>query len=105
MQTRDSTVLSFLLIVLSAASLEAQTVDDGLLMPRGALGTGFLYAHEGWSQYWEGTLKRDNGNIGTVTTQSVAWVAGYGVTERLSVMAMLPYVWTSATQGPLHGMH
>jgi len=104
MQTRDSTVLSFLLIVLSAASLEAQTVDDGSLMPRGALGTGLLYAHESWSQYWEGTLKRDNGNIGTVTTQSVAWVASYGVTDRLSVMAMLPYVSTSATQGPLHGM-
>jgi hypothetical protein len=105
MQTRGSIVLSFVLIALSAAALEAQTVDDGLLMPRGALGTGVLYAHESWSEYWEGTLKRDNGNIGTVTTQSITWVAGYGVTDRLSVMAMLPYVWTSASQGPLHGLH
>jgi outer membrane putative beta-barrel porin/alpha-amylase len=105
MQTRGRTVLPFVVIALCAASLRAQTVDDGSLMPRGALGTGVLYAHESWSQYWEGTLKRDNGNIGTVTTQSVAWVASYGVTDRLSVMAMLPYVSTSATQGPLHGMH
>jgi hypothetical protein len=104
LQTRISTVLSFLLIGLAAASLRAQTIDDGSLMPRRALGTGFLYAHESWSQYWEGSLKRDNGNIGTVTTQSVTWVAGYGVTDRLSVMAMLPYVWTHASQGPLHGM-
>ena len=67
MQTRGSIVLSFLLIALSATALEAQTVDDGLLMPRGAVGTGFLYAHDSWTQYWEGSVKRDNGNIGTLT--------------------------------------
>ena len=105
MQTRGSTVLPFLVIGLCAAALEAQSVDDGVLMPPGALGTGVLYTHESWSQYWEGTLKRDNGNIGTVTTQSVTWVVGYGVTDRLSVMAMLPYMWTSASQGTLQGMH
>src|SRR5690348_10297542 len=105
MRTRGSTVLPFLVIGLCAASLGAQTVEDGVLMPQGALGTGVLYAHESWSEYWEGTLKRDNGNIGTVTTQRITWMAGYGVTDRLSVMAMLPYVWTSASQGPLHGLH
>jgi len=95
---------SFLLLALSAGSLRAQTIEDGSLMPRRALGTGFMYAHESWSQYWEGSLKRDNGNIGTLTTQSVTWVVGYGVTDRFSVMAMLPYVWTNASEGPLHGM-
>jgi hypothetical protein len=102
--TRGSTVLPFLLVALSAASLPAQTIDDGLLLPRRALGTGFLYAHDSWTRYWEGSLTRDNGNIGTLTTQSVTWVAGYGVTDRLSVMAMVPYVWTRASQGPLQGM-
>jgi hypothetical protein len=29
---------------------------------------------------------------------------GYGVTDRLSVVAMLPYVWTHASQGPLQGL-
>jgi hypothetical protein len=102
--TRGSTVLPFLLIALSTAPLRAQTIDDGLLMPRRALGTGLRYAHDSWTQYWEGGLKRANGNIGTVTTQSVTWVGGYGVTDRLTVMAMLPYVRTHASQGPLHGM-
>ena len=93
-----------LLIVPLATSVQAQTIDDGLLLPRRALGVGVLYGHDSWSQYWEGDLKRANGNIGTVTTQSVTWVAGYGVTDRLSVIALLPYVWTHASQGPLHGM-
>lgn len=100
---RTATVLSFLGIAL-AASLQAQTIDDGALLPRRALGAGFLYAHESWSEYWEGSLKRDNGNIGTVTTQTVTWAATYGVTDRVSILVMLPYVWTSASQGPLHGM-
>src|SRR3989442_1571441 len=102
---KASSVRVLLVIVPLAASARAQTIDDGLLMPSGALGTGSFYAHESWSQYWEGTLKRDNGNIGTLTTQSVTWVAGYGVTDRLSVMALLPYVWTRAAQGTLQGMH
>ena len=93
-----------LLIVPLATSVQAQTIDDGLLLPRRALGVGVLYGHDSWSQYWEGDLKRANGNIGTVTTQSVTWVAGYGVTDRLSLIALLPYVWTHASQGPLHGM-
>ena len=93
-----------LIIAIGAVPLRAQTVDDGLLVPRRALMTGFLYAHESWTNYWEGSLNRDNGNVGTVTTQSARWVAGYGVTDRLSVIAMLPYVWTHASQGPLHGM-
>jgi len=93
-----------LLIVPLATSVQAQTIDDGLLLPRRALGVGVLYGHDSWSQYWEGDLKRANGNIGTVTTQSVTWVAGYGLADRLSVIALLPYVWTHASQGPLHGM-
>jgi hypothetical protein len=93
-----------LLVTLSAAPLGAQTIDDGLLMPRRTLGTGLVYTHDSWTEYWEGTLKRANGNIGTLTTQSVTWMGGYGVTDRLTVMAMLPYVRTNASQGPLHGM-
>ena len=93
-----------LLLLIAPATLHAQTIDDGALLPRRALAAGVVYAHEGWSQYWEGTLKRANGNIGTVSTQSATWVAGFGVTDRLTVLASLPYVWTHASAGPLHGM-
>jgi hypothetical protein len=95
---------SVLWLLIVPATIQAQTIDDGAMMPRRTLSTGLLYAHDSWSQYWEGTLKRANGNIGTLTTQSVAWMGGYGVTDRLTVMAMLPYVRTNASQGPLHGM-
>jgi len=99
-------VLSLVVLLApSSLAVQAQTIDDPVMMPRRALCTGLLYGHDGWSRYWEGTLKRSNGNIGTLTTQSVSWVGSYGVTDRLNVIAVLPFVWTRASAGTLHGMH
>ena len=82
---------------------EAQTLDDAVFMDRRILCAGLTYSREQWSEYWEGSLKRDNGNIGTLTTQQANYMATYGVTNRLNVIAMLPYVWTRASEGVLGG--
>jgi hypothetical protein len=94
-----------LVLALGPPVSHAQTVMDGLMMPRGDLCTGFLYDHDRWSDYWEGTLRRDNGNVGALTTQSVSWVGNYGVTDRVNVIAMVPYVWTGASAGTLRGQN
>ncbi len=93
------------LVALASPPLRAQTLDDALMMPRRTLCTGVTYADDRWDEYWEGTRKRDNGNIGTLTTRSVAWMGSYGVTDKLNVIAMLPFLWTRASQGPLSPMH
>ena len=91
-------------VVLSfAVSAPAQTIDDGIMVAKHSLFAGDVYAHEAWDHYWEGVLKRENGNVGTVTTETNVWYANYGVTDRLNVIAMVPYVWTEASQGVLHG--
>ena len=92
------------LIALRPTPLHAQTIDDGVMMSKGALFTGNIYTHDSWDHYWEGDLKRDNGNIGTLTTKSSTWFGNYGLTDRLNFMATVPYVWTRASQGVLHGM-
>jgi hypothetical protein len=92
------------LAIVSALPAAAQTIDYGSMMPKGTLGLGVFYAHDSWDEYWEGTLKRTNGNVGTLTTQSVTMMTGYGITDRLGVIAALPYVWTHASQGVLHDM-
>jgi hypothetical protein len=84
-----------------APTLRAQGVDDGVLMSRRAMTAGVVYARDSWSEYWEGTRLRSNGNVGTVTTQSIVFVGAYGVTDRLTVFSSLPYVWTGASQGTL----
>lgn len=91
-------------LVFGASSAVAQTPDDGLMVPKRALMAGVFYTHDSWDHYWEGTLKRTNGNIGSLTQQSVTSIVGYGISERLSVMAMLPYVQTHASQGVLHDL-
>ena len=62
------------------------------------------YASESWSEYWEGGLRRTNGNVGTVTTRSAMLSLGVGVHRRVSLFATLPYISTNASAGVLSGM-
>jgi hypothetical protein len=92
------------LLLASSSLLVAQSPDDGSMLSRRTLSTGILYSHDSWNQYWEGTLKRSNANIGTLTTQSATAVIGLGVADRLAVSLAVPYVWTQASQGTLRGL-
>ncbi len=93
-------ILQVLLVALVVPSF-AQTPTDGLMMPAKSFCTGFMYQNDQWHEYWEGSLKRDNLNIGTVTTQSLMYYGVYGVNSKLNVMASVPYVWTKASMGTL----
>ena len=84
--------------------MSAQTLEDAEMLQRRELHATVMFGSNSWNEYWEGSLKRSNGNIGSVTTRSVTVTAGYGVTSRLTVLAALPYVWTEASQGVLSGM-
>ena len=76
-----------LLLASLSAPLHAQTIEDGIMMAGGDLLTGNVYAHDSWDEYWEGALKRDNGNIGTVTTRPTSGTANYGLTDRMNFIA------------------
>lgn len=82
----------------------SQTITDGLMMPKKTICTGFIYTRDQWTDYWEGNLKRDNENIGSITTQSLMWVGTYGITDKLNLIGMLPYVKTEASMGTLKGL-
>lgn len=90
-------------VLASAPLLRSQTIDDHIFMSKGSLCTGFAYGHDRWDEYWEGALLRENQNVGTVTTKTLGWMGAYGVTDRLNVIAMAPYVWTHASGGTLKG--
>lgn len=101
---RRALALSPLLFVLFSAPAGAQTIDDGIMLEKRGLLTGNLYSRDSWDEYWEGGLKRGNGNIGKLTTQTNVWFANYALTRRFNVIAMVPHVWTRASQGVLHSM-
>lgn len=93
----------FLCIVVPGLS-HAQTDMDAIMMNRHQFCNGFMYDHSSWDHYWEGTFKRDNKNMGKVTTQSVMYMTNYGISNKLNIIAGAPYVWTKASAGTLHGM-
>jgi hypothetical protein len=106
--TRRAWISALAAVVLTVAlqgSAHAQAIDDGVMMAKGELFTGDVYTHDAWDEYWEGGLKRDNGNIGTLTTKSHTVLAVFGLTDRLNILSNVPYVWTEASQGVLHGMN
>ena len=95
--------LLFVALLYSGTAL-SQTLDDGLMMPKKYFCTGFLYTYSQWNNYWEGTLKRDNQNIGTLSSHNIMYVGNYGITDKLNIIAMAPYISNQSNKGTLTGL-
>jgi len=103
-----NTILAAAMITASIASAgpaSAQTDMDAIMMNKKQFCQGLTYDYSSWDHYWEGTFKRDNKNLGTVSSQMLMYMPNYGITNNLNVMASVPYVWTKASQGTLHGVN
>jgi hypothetical protein len=92
------------MLILTSFLAKSQMMNDGIFMAKGSLCGGLTYMNDSWSKYWEGTLYRENKNIGTVTTQAVILMGNYGISDRLNLMMMLPYISTKPSAGVLQGM-
>lgn len=98
-------MLCCLLLTALGTKLYAQTDEDAIMMAKKDFCVGGMYGYSKWDHYWEGTLKRNNQNIGTVSTQMVGFMGAYGVSPKLNLLINLPYISTHATAGTLHGQH
>jgi hypothetical protein len=81
----------------------AQMENDAIMIPKNYLCPGVMFSNTSWTNYWEGTFKRDNGNMGTVSSNMYSVMATYGITNNLIVTANVPYVTTNASAGTLDG--
>jgi hypothetical protein len=97
------------MILLSFSSIpmfsNAQTEQDALMMPERNLCVAGIAGYNSWTNYWEGTFKRDNENIGRLSTRYGMLMLNYGLKENINVMASVPYVSTKAAQGTLSGLN
>jgi hypothetical protein len=96
-------LLSFMMLA-SFNALTAQTPTDALMMDKGQICFAALYTHDTWDQYWEGELKRTNGNIGTLTRQTIMPMFALGITDRFNVIGALPWMKTQASGGQMRGV-
>ena len=87
--------------LLAPLFISAQTDIDGIMMSKNNFCFGAIYQHSSWNKFWEGTFKRENLNLGTVSTQSVALMGNYAVSDKLNVILNLPYIETNASAGTM----
>lgn len=93
-----------LFVCLSSQLAFSQTDLDGIMLKKNVLCVGGMFSTNSWTNYWEGTFKRDNDNIGKVTTNMYAIMGNYGITDRVNFLFSVPYVTTKATAGTLTGL-
>ncbi len=97
----------FLLLTLFVLrfNLAGQTDIDAIMMEKNAFCVGPMYSHSSWKNYWEGTLKRDNLNLGRVSTNAYSVMGNYGITRKLNLLFSLPYIKTKASAGTMKGFN
>jgi len=98
--------LLLLLLFISGTFLQrsfAQTDIDGLMMQKNFFCVGPTAGYSSFKNYWEGTLKRDNLNMGRVSATNFMIMGNYGITNRLNVLFGLPYIKTKASAGQMAG--
>lgn len=101
--TSITSVLLGAILVFSFNRANAQLPTDAIMMANGQLCVAATYTHDTWDEYWEGTLKRVNGNVGTLTRQTIAPMFALGLTDRINVLGALPWMSTEASGGQIKG--
>jgi hypothetical protein len=96
-------IIGLIILFGDAMASSAQTDIDAIMMEKNAFCVGPGYSYSSWKEYWEGTKKRENLNLGTVSTQMFAVMGNYGVSNKLNVLFNVPYVVTKASAGTLRG--
>jgi hypothetical protein len=89
--------------VVFSQTVNAQTETDALMIPKNYFCAAGIYTHNSWDHYWEGTFKRENLNLGTISSNIYAVGGNYGLSNRVNVLFMVPYIKTNASAGTLRG--
>ncbi len=100
---KNKIISIFICLLFFNQAIFAQTDIDGLMMQKNFFCVGPTVGKSSWKNYWEGTFKRDNGNLGTVSSTTAMIMGNYGVTDKLNVLFGLPYIKTKASAGQLAG--
>jgi hypothetical protein len=77
----------------------SQTEIDGLMMQKNYFCVGALGGYSRFHQYWEGTLKRENSNFGSIESMNATVMGNFGVSDKINFIFSLPYISTRPTAG------
>ena len=97
MSPRSISQLILLAVVLAPAAAFAQA----WLPDKGTLNTSTLYNNVLYTEHW--TATGDTGAPINVRAETLAFLASYGITDRVMVSGVLPYIRTRYKGSPSHG--
>jgi hypothetical protein len=78
------------------ASMAAGFDMNGFLAAKGEGTVALSYTAEGYDEFWVGDVKVSDPGVGEVDTDTMSLWMRYGFTDRLSVVANVPYVDTTS---------
>ncbi len=85
-------------------SSTAQTDIDAIMMNKHQLCIGPMFGGSSFKNYWEGTDKRDNANLGTVSSRWYSIEGSYGITNKLNFLFGVPYIINKTSAGQMQKM-
>lgn len=100
---KQKIVLFFILFLISFQKTFSQTDIDGLMMQKNFFCVGPTAGYSSWKNYWEGTLKRENLNLGKVSATNFTLMGNYGITSKINLLFGLPYIKTKTSAGNMAG--
>ncbi len=89
--------------LLAVGKAQAQMPHDAIYMPARSTCFALSYGNSSWTNYWENTLKRENLNLGRVSTESLGLMAAVGLNQKTNVIVSVPYIRTQTSAGNLLG--
>lgn len=97
-------LLSFIIFCnLLVSSISAQTPSDAFMMKKKEICFAVPYQYSSWDHYWEGSLYRDNPNLGTVSTVMIGPMIAAGIHDRINIIVSCPWIKTNTSNSPLRG--
>src|SRR6478672_10647327 len=81
----------------------AQMPDDGWTMRKGEVCLVTDYMQSSFTEYWEGKRLRENLNMGKFTSKVFMPMVAYGITDKLTAFAGVPYINNSSDAGTMTG--
>ncbi len=97
-------LLILALCCIYSIATKAQTETDAIMMDKNDLCLGAIFGYSKWTNYWEGSLKRENLNIGSVSSRQYHFMGTYGLSNKVNLLFNVPYITTKSSAGTLSGL-
>lgn len=93
----------FITCVFTSLLSFGQSPTDAEMMNKKEVCIATTYSRENWTQYWESTLLRENGNIGKLNRSVITPMVAYGILNKINFIVGASHLNANTSQGTVAG--